>query len=232
MSSMFRCAKALRITHAIWKCQENSDELKSLAAKCRRFLSVATAPADMTKHSLIKAFLASKRHIPDDKLDMLNHFADTININLNDHDIHASKSHLKELPRDILSIIGSYLSLKSSINLSVTNHEIFFMIHNDEYFVGCGKQTEELMVTSKLAQTILETNANMECFKKCKRFVICNSSMDNPDSQSSINKVECSLQQPCVIFKLAQQITFVYFSDMNFEFEVEFNLSLRFCCLL
>ena len=235
MSSLFRSAKALRVTRALAACSDNANQgSKSLieafykvAEKESRYTVVLheNTEVELSKLPPLKAFILSKPFLSDKALDNLNQFI-TTNVNNNDIkqnitqeleievECEETVSPLVELPQDIFSTIGSYLPLKSSINLSLTNSEIFLMIHNDDYFGYSRKQTNELILYPSLGETILTTNANMECFKKCQRLIISSiNPYDDRDNGAAsvyiynfLSKIQCSDTKRCFFCKLVKEI--------------------------
>ena len=167
---MFRSAKAVRITRTLLNCQDK--ELKYLKEEFQKEIHVNSDSAVLlrkrkcNRNELVAAFLADKHHISNESMSRLIAFINTkINIDINN-------TQLEKLPQDVFSTIGSYLLLESSINFSLANSTIYTMVQNDEYFSQCREQTKTFTFTPKLGRIIIETNANMECYKKCKRLYL------------------------------------------------------------
>ena len=206
MSSLFRSAKAVRIARAILNCDE--DERKQLLEQLKKDsgqTSMITLLTNTCKPiDILDAFMKSKKYLNDQ---LLNHLIAFIhkNMNMNGHDSKDDTefSQLEELPQDVFNTMGSYLPLESSIKLSLTNSTIYTMVQNDEYFSQCRKQTKTLILTPKLGKIMIETNANMECYKKCSKLYI--SSLVDKEYLSASQSVKCQplLGTSCFFHQIA-----------------------------
>ena len=237
MLSLFRSTKILVISQAISQCKDDEVQvlINTFKEQSKEYLiTVFTLPKN-TRLALLAAFMSSKSKIPNQLLDTVVSYINTnltINENSND-DIEACEIEL--LPQDVFNTIGSYLDLKSSIRLSSTNCSIFIMVQNDEYFSQIKRQTEKLVLTPELGNIIISTNANMECYKKCKKLYI--SSICDEKIYISKNTVSC--KDDCFFAKLASRMQ----SEHNYNYDLqwfktlllnvdEIYWSIRWTCIL
>lgn len=85
---------------------------------------------------------------------------------------HLKKCRLQYLPKDIFNRIGSFLKIKSSLRLSLTNYEFYKFVQNSNYFDQLSKQTYKLELNEEKLKIIYENNCNLGCFTKCEQLFI------------------------------------------------------------
>ena len=136
MLSLFRSAKVILICQTICKCKDASQQLISLSQEIHEEtpnLSVCSvhpliSPVSITKSQVLTQLIQSKPCLSDESLDHLVTFATqnvTTNINndkTNNKVDNNSQSMVEQLPQDVFKTVGSYLCLKSTINLSLTSN--------------------------------------------------------------------------------------------------------------
>lgn len=153
---MFRTAKILDITAAINK--SSNVDLVTWMDIIANELKLASA-----QQLLVKILFSHQSNLTDDAIDNIHTFAKIQNISLNDDDdinSHSDDLSCDSVSRlaikletiiaektdkclnpsllytfDVFCRIGSYLTINSIISLSLTNHTLFKLIHNESYLI-------------------------------------------------------------------------------------------------
>ena len=101
---------------------------------------------------------------------------------------------LISLPQDIFKHIGSYLTLKSKLKLSITNKSYHKIVHNKEYF----NKIKELELSQDQLKIIYKNNCDLQCCEMCNGFRITCDSIHDCRKEPEENK--------CVLYKIICKI--------------------------
>lgn len=202
---MFRTAKLIHVTERI--ANSNDATLASLID-----MIGAAHESKNGREWVAKMFLLTQASLTDTALDKL--YQDTQKRELEDYklsDYHQTNKtnkllnvesgliekqlSLEELPCDVLHRMGSYLPIRTNIKLSLTCHSLFSLIQNEGYFneKSFSHQINALELTYNDIETIVRTNANLQCYSKCQRLYLignCNNCNGNCYLAQLIKKID------------------------------------------
>ena len=198
---MFRCSKQFQISTFILAATD--DEIL-------QWLKMVTQGLINTNCNryLANLFLQNRYQATDEMIDKMYNFGVAC---ANSQSTHVQQSHkcndvknnnnhskIQSLPNDIFINIGSYLPVKSSIQISKLNRWFHRMVQNREYF---GRQSR-LKLTEMELQTICKYDSNLECYEQCEELALCiqNRRTFKPqqrtiDCEKYRNHGHCALQQ-------------------------------------
>ena len=168
-------------------------------------------------------FLHNKYKLSDNSTKLLHNL--TTNY-LHKHKTQKSKkkSMIELMPNDVLNHIGRYLTIKTSLNLSISNHTLHKMVQTQEYFDQCGdNEIESLTLNQNMIDTICQNNCSLHCFiSKCRQLEIkCIAPFD---IHRNINSSDCCVLQ--TLFNNASKMT-----NPNFDLQWIEKLLSRIECL-
>ena len=196
---MFRCNKEIEISSSILKCDKDESAILN-------WLNILSNEFSVTPNEMIcRLFFKTKHFLNDESIQKLYNFA--LNNTLQSNMIVKSNGNTKptvtatrdlcKLPTDVLKNIGSYLTIKSRLRLSITNRMYYKMIQRREYFNT--KMVIELC--PKRLTAIYENNCGLDCCDEMSQpldiNIIC------PENKR-INCQEDS--QECILSKIIKKI--------------------------
>lgn len=156
----------MEISDRISCCQDEKLLMKWLQA-----LAVNIG-VDSAQHFLSNVFLLLKCKYSDESLNrllQLEQHQDVSDVCFRDNKQSQNEASytIFQLPKGIFNNIGSYLELKSSLNLSKTSHLYHQLIHSKDYFSTSKKQISCLELRKSKLEIIYKNNCCMSSFAKC-----------------------------------------------------------------
>ena len=211
---MFRISKQLQIVEGITESTTH-DQLAGWLKVIVLELSLSHA-----KNLASQLFLHSKQKLSNDALDkLLKHkessqktekkgLADDTKQNCTSYDFNVNSDansrscYLSALSKDEFIKIGSYLSAKSRLYLSMTNRLFHRRVQNRDYFEQCDKNHSSDKEGIKLSEKRLTTIYNNNCIVECLHTkdilqIVCKSVKNNCQSQN---------ERDCILSKLIDKV--------------------------
>ena len=198
---MFRCNKEIEISSSILNCTSDKDESAIL-----NWLNILSNEFSVTPNEMIcRLFLQTKHCLNNESIQKLYNFAlnntlqsnTIVKSNVNTKPTATATRDLCKLPTDIFNQIGSYLTIKSRLRLSITNR----MYHKTTQHKGFFNEMKTLKLSSKQLKTIYENNCGLECCEMTRRLDIICIPNEHIDCQENANK-----DSTCILSKIIKKI--------------------------
>ena len=157
------------------------------------------------QHLLSKLFISTKCKLSDAANNVILRSFDRIK------EKHKKVSRIESLPKDIFNGLASFLTVYSNLNLSVCNHTIHKMVHNDDYFGQC-IDNQQFVLTPRKLTSILTNNSHLFCFlKECNVFVLSSDKVTVTNNNDNIHSYDWTCDDneyngKCVFCRLIEAV--------------------------